>query len=277
MTNHLAPRVLAAPPVAMVGAGQWAGVPFRTRIATHLGWVSSSKSRRYRVPVGPGAGRWRDAAVPAWLPGPSGRRARRLVVGSAAGAGHRRAGLISMVVPVEGPQLALLGTDGVEGQLREWGEVLAACATNAPRAASPASRGPTSTPPPTPARPSPTTAPTAARARRPSSTTGISRRFSTGTSDHRVYVTVTLSTGTARRRRSLTDRAKADYVTATVEQCHSIARELAARGYRVGRPLSPLDVAQLVRRLGDPWRPRRSELSAAERLGVPEENSWNTL
>src|SRR4029079_16917523 len=87
--------------------------------------------------------------------------------------------------------------------------------------------------------------------------------LSAGTSDHRVFVLLTLSTAAARRRRSLTQRAKADYVTATVEQCDSIARELSARGYRVGRPLSPLQVAQLVRRPGDPWRPRRSGLAPA--------------
>ena len=269
MTNHLLVGVLVAPPVAILGAAQWAGVPLRTRVASHLGWVSSSKSRRYRVPVG----RQRAGAqMPPCLRGYRVRPVEGLgdwAAGPPLGLVTMR-GLISMIVPVEGPQLALLGTDGIDGQLREWGEVLGSLCTERAEGGI--------------ARISWTDVHGAADTReaftyhRTHGQPGPAsveydrhlESFSAGTSDHRVYVTVTLSTGTARRRRSLTERAKADYVTAAVEQCDSIARELSARGYRVGRPLSPLDVAQLVRRLGDPWRPRRSELSPAERLGVPE-------
>ena len=44
MSNHLIVGLLLAPLVAIIGAGQWAGVPFRTRIGTHLGWVSSARA-----------------------------------------------------------------------------------------------------------------------------------------------------------------------------------------------------------------------------------------
>ena len=180
-------------------------------------------------------------------------------------------GLISMIVPVEGPQLALLGTDGIDGQLREWGEVLGSLCTERAEGGI--------------ARISWTDVHGAADTRaaftyhrthgQPGPASAEYDRhlesFSAGTSDHRVYVTVTLSTGTARRRRSLTERAKADYVTAD-RRAVRLDRSRVVGTRLPGRPaaVAAATVAQLVRRLGDPWRPRRSELSPAERLGVPE-------
>lgn len=269
MSGRLVAGVVAAGVVAVVGAGQWAGVPLRTRIGQRFGWVSSSGSRRWRVPVGR---RRSPVQFPPCLRGFS--------VEPVAGVGDwqsgppvgliKARGSISVVVPVEGPQLALLGEDGVDQRLREWGDVLGSLC---------AERGEGGI-----ARVSWTDVHAAADSRaafvyhrdrgRVGSASGDYEDHleacAADTSDHRVYVTVTLSSGSARRRRSLSPHRKADYALAAVEQTLVVARELSARGYRVGRALSPVEVAQLVRRIGDPWRPRRDVLSAVERLGVPE-------
>jgi len=203
MTDHLLVGVLVAPVVAILGAGQWAGVPLRTRIASHLGWVSSSRSRRYRVPVG------RQRTGTQMPPCLRGYRVRPVAglgdwsSGPPLGLVTMR-GLISMILPVEGPQLALLGADGIDGQLREWGEVLGSLCNERAEGGV--------------ARISWTDVHGAADTRgaftyhRTHGRLGPASMeyerhlegFSAGTSDHRVYVTVTLSTGTARRRRSLT-------------------------------------------------------------------------
>jgi len=269
MTGQLLPGLVVALTVVLVGGGQWAGVPFRTRIGQRFGWVSSSGSRRWRVPVGHSRTR---VELPPCMSGYS--------VEPVEGTGEwqsgppvgliKTRGLISLVLPVEGPQMALLGEDGVDTRLREWGDLLGSlCAERGeggiarlswtdvhaaadPRAAFVYHR--------THGRPGP-------------ASDDYQRHLEASTadtSDHRVYVTVTLSTGSARRRKTLAPRSRTDYVTAAVEQALVVSRELSARGYRCGRPLSPVEVTDLVRRIGDPWRPRRSELSPSERLGVPE-------
>src|SRR5829696_2495945 len=103
MTDRLLIGVLTGSVVAAVGAAQWAGVPLRTRIASLLGWVSSSRSRRYRVPVG----RQRTGTqMPPCLRGYRVRPVEGLgewLSGPPLGLVTMR-GLISMVLPVEGPQ-----------------------------------------------------------------------------------------------------------------------------------------------------------------------------
>lgn len=268
MTGRLLLGVAVAVVVAVVGGGQWAGVPFRARIARRVGWATSTKARRHATPIG----RRRPQRMPPCL---SGFRCAP-VAGLGDWAAGPPLGLItargrlSLTLPVEGPQLALLGEDGVDSRIREWGDLLSSLCTERgeggitriswtdvhaaadPRAAfvyhrTHGERGPAS-----------------------DDYERHLEQASMGTSDHHVFVTVTMSTATARRRRTLTSAGRSDHIPSVIEQTQIVARELTARGYRVGRPLSPYDTALLNRRLGDPWRTRRADLSPAERLGVPE-------
>ena len=125
--------------------------------------------------------------------------------------------------------MALRGAAGVDSQLREWGELLGGLCTERAEGGV--------------ARISWTVVHNAAdtsdarhyhRAHgQPGPASDEYERhldvLSEATSTHDEFVTVTLSTGTARRRRSLDERAKSDYVTATIEQTQVVARELTAR------------------------------------------------
>lgn len=179
---------------------------------------------------------------------------------------------LSIVLPVTGPQMALLGEQETDEHLAAFGDVLASiCGERSERAI---------------ARLSWTDVHGAAdpealtRFHRERGVNGPASdeyrdhigRVAGAAAEHSVYVTVTVDRSSRRAHGSRTGRAATgnDLATVVVDEALALARELSHRGFDVGRPLSPLGLSRLLRQLGDPFTPVPLVPTLAERLALPE-------
>ena len=179
---------------------------------------------------------------------------------------------LSIVLPVVGPQMALLGEQETDDHLAAFGDVLASvCGERSERAI---------------ARLSWTDVHGAAdpealaRFHRDRGVAGPATdeyreyigRVAGAAADHAVYVTVTVDRSSRRAHGSRTGRSVvgSSLATVVVDEALALARELGHRGFDVGRPLSPLGLSRLLRQLGDPFSPTPLVPTLAERLALPE-------
>ena len=176
----------------------------------------------------------------------------------------------SVVFGVEGPQLALLGSDEAVAQISRWGDVLAqACSergeagvsriawTDVHGAADPDAF---------------------AEYHREMGVPGPSSAdygqflasVTAAAAQHRAYVTVTVNARKANVGKARGQRRVHLMCTAAAEQAAVIAGALEGEEFRVSRPLTPLALSRLVQSIGDPYVAAPRVATALERAGLPE-------
>lgn len=265
---------LASLPVLFVGLVSWHGRPLRERLSTRLGfwWRLRRRNVAWSAPITGAAGR---GSQPACLKGVSLRLAEpreEWAVGEPVGVVQARNNL-SIVLPVSGPQMALLGEEETDEHLAAFGDVLSSiCGERSERAIS---------------RLSWTDVHAAADPRslmRHHQAAGVSGpateeyrahigKVAGTAADHRVFVAVTVDRSALKVHASRTTTRSAsakDLMTVIVDEGLALARELDQRGFTVGRPLSPLGLSRLIRQLGDPFAPVPLVPTLSERLSLPE-------